>query len=107
MKSGVNRAFLDSPWARVAALGCFVLCAAALVYLHRDDLFPGAPETSAAADDAFARCMADSTAKIDAMRKEGAIGSDQARLFRLRAEARCRAQSGGSVPAPRPPPPGQ
>ena len=107
MKSQANRAFLDTPWARVAALGCFLLCAAALAYLHRDDLFPATPETPVAADDPFARCVADSTAKIDAMRKEGTIGDDQAQLFRLRAEARCRAQSGDGGPPPRPPLPGQ
>jgi hypothetical protein len=102
MASPENRRFIDSPYARLVALGCFALCAAALVYVHRDDLFANAAETAAVqGDDPFARCFRDGTAAIDKMLAENTIGAEQARLFRQRAEARCRAQtgSGGGPPA--------
>lgn len=91
-----NRQFLDSPYARIAALACFAFSVAVLFYVHRDDLFPAPPEPIAAADDAFGRCFRDGTAAIDKMLAEKTIGPEQAKLFRMRAEARCRAQTGSS-----------
>jgi hypothetical protein len=91
-----NRKFLDTAYARLAALACFAVSVAVLVYVHRDDLFPAPPEPAAAADDAFGRCFRDGTAAIDKMLAEKTIGPDQAKLFRMRAEARCRAQTGSS-----------
>lgn len=84
---------------RLIALGVFALCAAALVYVHREDIWPAAPPAKAA-DTAFARCFDDSAAKIDRMRSEGLIKEAQWRRFRERAEARCRAQTGGKAGPP-------
>lgn len=91
-----NRQFLDTPYARIAALACFVLSATVLVYVHRDDLFPAPPPPVAQSDDAFGRCFRDGTAAIEKMLAEKTIGPDQAKLFRMRAEARCRAQTGST-----------
>lgn len=95
MKTGEKGAFLDSRAARGLAFLCFLLCVAALVYLNRDALV-SAPETAAVSggDDPFARCVAESVRKIDKMRADGVIQAGQAELFRNRAEARCRAQTG-------------
>jgi hypothetical protein len=86
--------FLDRPVARLVALGVFLLCVAALAWLHRADLFPArfAPGT---ADDPFARCFAGRVAEIDGMLSEGMIDHARAELFKSRAEAMCRAETGG------------
>jgi hypothetical protein len=102
MSSHDSRAFLDRPAARLAAIGIFALCAAALIYIHRDDLFPSAEPTPVAADDPFQRCYAEATAKIDRMKSGGTINGEQAKLFGMRAEARCRAQTDGGAPPKRP-----
>jgi hypothetical protein len=91
-----NRQFLDTPYARIAALACFALSVAVLVYVHRDDLFPAPPPPIARTDDAFGRCFRDGTAAIDKMLAEKTISPEQAKLFRMRAESRCRAQTGSS-----------
>jgi hypothetical protein len=107
VNSTENRHFLDSGYARLLALACFALAAAALAYVHRADLFPAAPEAAAAKDDPFSRCFREATTSIDKMLAEKTIRAAQATLFRNRAEARCRAQTGGSGPpgaAPGPPP---
>jgi hypothetical protein len=92
------RHFLDGPYARVAALACFILAAGALAYIHRDDLVARPPAAAGVTDDVFSRCFRDGTASIDTMLSETSISEEQARLFRLRAEARCRAQSGTGGP---------
>lgn len=84
---------------RLVALGVFAICAGALVYVHRDDIWPTAPAPRAE-DTAFVRCFEDSAAKIGKMRTEGLIVEAQARRFRDRAEARCRAQTGGNAGPP-------
>jgi hypothetical protein len=86
--------FLDRPVARLVALGVALLCVAILAWLHRADLFPGrfAPET---ADDPFALCFAGRSAEIDGMLNEGLIDQSRADLFKTRAEAMCRAETGG------------
>jgi len=94
MSGPEDRPFLDGPYARIAALACFVLAVSALAYVHRDDLFPSATPAATAADDPFGRCFQKAAAPIDKMLAEKTIGAEQARLFRLRAEARCRAQTG-------------
>ena len=98
MGSRDSRAFLDRPVARFAAIGIFALCAAVLIYIHRDDLFPAATPNPSAADDPFRRCYDEASAKIDRMKSGGTISGEQAKLFMMRAEARCRAQAGGSGP---------
>jgi len=99
-----KRHFLDSPYARLAALGCFALSAGALAYVHRADLYPAAPRPAAQTDDAYSRCFRDGAAPIDKMLAEKTIGEEQARLFRMRAEARCRAQTGTQGGPPGAPP---
>ncbi len=91
---------LDRPLARIAALAVFLLMAAALGYLHRDDLFP--PEAAVPdPDDPVALCFADRARGIDAMLADGTIGAEQAALFKTRAEAMCQDQFGaGATPAP-------
>ena len=102
MADGTEGSALDRPAARFAAV---VICAAALGalgYLHRDDLFP--PDPAAVADAPFRKCIAERGGHIDKMQSEGTIRPDQAKLFRARAEAMCRARTteGGSG-APPPP----
>jgi hypothetical protein len=83
-----QRPFLDRPAARLAALGVFALCAGALAYLHRDDLFGGtAPSDPKAL--ALAACLAERGAEIDKMVNEGLVRESQAKIFRDRARGMC------------------
>jgi hypothetical protein len=105
MAGETGSSFLDRPAARVIALACFGLCVAALVYIHRADIWPyPAPEVVANPDDPFVRCFAERAAQVDDMVAEGVIGADQAALFKSRAEALCRAQEGGGAGPPGLPP---
>jgi hypothetical protein len=89
---------VDRPAARAAALAVVLLVLAAVVWIHRDSLFP--PEAAATpADDAAARCLAKRAAEVDKMVAEGVIGEDQAALFKSRAEAFCTAQFGAGRPS--------
>ena len=72
--------------------------AAALAWMHRDDLFPPPEGAAPAANDPVARCLAERAADIDGMAEEGTITQAQASLFKSRAEALCQAQQGGSGP---------
>ena len=93
---------LDRPAARVVALGVVVLVVVALGYIHWEDVFPG-EAGKAVADDPAAPCIAQRTADIEALRAEGTISAEQARLFTTRAEALCRDQAGqGGQPPPVP-----
>lgn len=93
--------FLDRPAARLWALGVAFLMAAALGWMHRDDIFPPPEEAGLAADDPVARCLAERAVDIDRMAAEGTITAQQADLFKSRAEALCQAQvGGGSGPPP-------
>ncbi len=74
-------------------MGIVVLVVVTLGYIHRDDIFPG-EAGKPVADDPAAPCIAQRSAEIEAMRVEGTISADQARLFTTRAEALCRAQAG-------------
>jgi hypothetical protein len=86
--------FLDRPAARLVALVVFLGCVAGLAWLHRADLFPS-QFAAATANDPFARCFAERGAEIDGMVSEGLIDQERALLFKSRAEAMCRAETGG------------
>jgi hypothetical protein len=88
------RPFLDRPIARVLAAVVFLGSIAALAWLERERLWPGAPG-AIAADDRFVRCFAERSGQIDQMLAEGLIQAAQAELFKTRAEAMCRAESQG------------
>ena len=56
--------FLDRPAARLCAVGVALLMAAALAFMHRDDLFP--PQQAAVnPDDPVALCFAERAKDID------------------------------------------
>ncbi len=106
MNANSKRPILDGVAGRLIGLAVFIVCAAALAYIYRDTLLPPAVEQASEKDDAFFHCFADSTLKIDKMVADGLVTAAQARLFRNRAEARCRAESDravGSVPGTRAP----
>lgn len=89
-----RRPFLDRLVARAIALVVAIACGAALAWYHRDDLFP--PEAAEApGDDRFARCYAERAGDVEHMLEEGVIDEAKAARFRERAEAFCRAQTGG------------
>lgn len=105
--------FLDRRAARLAGIVVFLLCAGALAYVHRRDLWqaPGAAP-AAASGDPVAACMHDRLAVIDGQLRDGVIKPEQAQLFRARVEALCAAQNRkagleglppGMTPAPLPP----
>jgi hypothetical protein len=101
------RAFLDRPVARLCAVAIFLLCAAALAHVHRDDFRPRAAPATAATDDAVAACLRERLAVIDGQLRDGVFKPEQAALFRARADALCQAQNrrgapGGVPPAPLP-----
>ncbi len=96
---------LDGPAARFAALGVAALAALALVYIHRDDLFPPDAASSGAALDPIAACVAERSAEIDGMVAEGLVDEARATLFKSRAAALCQSTVGGGNSAP--PLPGQ
>ena len=95
--------FLDRPIARLCAVGIALLMAAALAFMHRDDLLPPEMATGPAADDPVARCLAERASDIDQMAADGTITAQQAELFKGRAEALCQAQVGGGSGPPPPP----
>ena len=101
-ESSEQVSFLDRPAARVVALGVALLMAAALAWMHRDDLFPSPESAAPAANGPVARCFAERAADIDRMAEEGTITEAQASLFKSRAEALCEAQQGGGGPPPLP-----
>ena len=76
----------------------FLLCAASLVYLHRNDIWPTPESVAATAEnDPAASCIDARFADVDNMVAEGTIETAQAELFRQRAEAMCRDTAGGKV----------
>jgi len=91
---------LDRPVARIGALLIFLSAAAALAWIHRDDLLPQEPVV--AADDPVAMCLAERSVGIDKMHQDGVIDAERAKLFKSRAEALCQAQLGaGAGPPPK------
>jgi hypothetical protein len=87
-----RRNVLDRPIARVVAAVVCLGCVAALAWLERERLWPGAASGTAAADP-VARYFAERAAQIDQMQSEGMIEAAQAELFKTRAEAMCRAET--------------
>ena len=90
---------LDRPAARIVALGIAALCALALVYIHRDDLFPPDAVDSASADP-VALCFAERSAEIDRMATDGTVDNARAALFKSRAEALCQSTMDGGNSGP-------
>lgn len=97
---GPTPSALDRPAARLAAVGIALLCALALAYIHRDDLFPPDSATAQAATDPVALCLAERSAEIDRMVTDGIVDETRAALFKSRAEALCQATVGGGNNAP-------
>jgi hypothetical protein len=95
--------FLDRPAARLWAVGVALLMAAALAFMHRDDIFPPQAAEGPAGDDPVALCFAERAAEIDQMVADGIVNAQQAQLFKSRAEAMCQAQLGGGSGPPPPP----
>lgn len=99
-----RQSVLDGIAARLAAVVVAVAALGLLGYLHRDDLrglarvAQGQP-AQPAADDPFARCMAEHTAKVDKMVKEGLVQPAMAETFKSRAEGLCRASAAGTTKA--------
>ena len=75
--------------ARLAALPVLLAVAVAIVWVHRDDLFP---PPAVAADDPAAPCIAERHAGIDKMAAESGMDEAKIALFKSRAEALCRDQ---------------
>ena len=95
--------FLDRPIARVCAVGIALLMAAALAFMHRDDLCPP-DEAAVDANDPVARCYAKRAGELDTMLSDGTINAQQAAMFKSRAEALCQSQVGGGSNVVPPPP---
>jgi len=92
-----GKSVLDRPVARIGAFLIFLSVAAALAWIHRDDLFPS--ESAVATDNPVAKCLTKRAAGIDKMQQDGVVDADRATLFKSRAEAFCQAQFGrGSGP---------
>ncbi len=98
--TGPTPSALDRPAARIAAVGIALLCAAALAYIHRDDLFPPDGATTVAADDPVVLCVAERSAEIDRMVSDGIVDEPRAALFKSRAEALCQSTVGGGNSGP-------
>lgn len=96
-------AFLDRPVARLCAILVFVLCGAALVYIHRNDLWPAPKVEAGGGNDPIALCMRDRLAVIDGQLRDGVLKPEQAALFRTRVDALCQAQNRRSGPEGLPP----
>ncbi|MCC6467448.1 MAG: hypothetical protein IT563_03930 [Alphaproteobacteria bacterium] len=96
---------LDGAPARVAAALVAVAALGLLGYIHREDLTglarvaSGDAAKPAAADDPFARCMAEHGQKVDKMVKDGMIQPALAETFKSRAEGLCRAGAAGATKA--------
>jgi len=101
MKQPSDRSALDRPSARIAALGCALLAVGALALIHWDDLFPSAAVAeSDPAQAAFQDCFDTRVADIDAQVAAGRFTTEQAALFKRRAEGMCRDIAAGASPAP-------
>ena len=94
--------FLDRPAARWCAAAVFLLCAAALAYIHRGDLL-GGTESASAGGGPLALCMQTRSAEIEKMRQEGLLKPDQAERALGQLEPICRAQLNLEQPSGAPP----
>jgi hypothetical protein len=100
-----RQSFADGPVARLIAVLVILVCAATLVYLHRETLFhSGGTTETAAGNPELAACLAERLGAVDKMRAEGVINEAQYDVFRSRAEAFCQQQFGDSNGPPGPPP---
>ena len=95
--------FLDRPAARWCAAAVFLLCAAALAYIHRDDLRGGTESAAGAGGGPLAACMQARGAEIEKMRQEGLLKPDQAERALSQLEPICRAQLNMDQPSGAPP----
>jgi hypothetical protein len=93
MTAPIARSTLDGLGARLGALAVALLAAGALVFIHRNDLFPKEAPKAAAAPDPFQECMAARGGDIDRMVAEKTIDAARGELFRARAEAMCRSEA--------------
>ena len=82
---------LDRPAARLAAVAVMLAAVGALAVIHRDDMSAWLVGPGAVKDDPLARCISEHHATIDKGVTDGIFKSDQAALFKSRAEALCRA----------------
>ncbi len=90
---------LDTIAARIVALAVAATMAGLLAIIHWDRLFPPPLPAGIAAGDPAAACIAQRHAEIDTRLREGVFQPAQAALFKTRAEAMCRAETGaGPVP---------
>ena len=87
-----KRSFADTGAARGIAAVIFLLCVSALVYLHRDDLFPAEVEETAAANPEFVKCRDERTGQVAKMLEQGIIDQTQHDQFRQRAVDFCTSQ---------------
>jgi hypothetical protein len=98
--------FLDRPVARWCAVAVFLLSAAALAYIHRDDLLGEMESATRAGSDPLALCMQARSADIQKMQQEGLLKPDQVERTLGQLEPICRAQLNmdqqPSAPAPPP-----
>jgi hypothetical protein len=97
--------FLDGAPARIAAALVALGALGLLGYIHREDLIgvarvaAGDATKPVAADDPFARCMAEHGQKVDKVVKDGMIQPAMAETFKGRAEGLCRASATGATKA--------
>lgn len=90
MTTSSSPSFLDSPLARLLAVGVAVASVALLLYINRADFLP-ASEVVSAEDNAYQACVNERHGQIDEMIRDGVVDDAQASLFKSRAEALCRA----------------
>jgi len=82
--------YLDRPAARVAAGFVALACFGALLAIHWEDF--SQPETGANGKvDPFQACLAERSAGIDKMQRDGVVDARRAALFKTGAAAMCRA----------------
>lgn len=92
MSDPAKTPFADSRSARLLALAVFVLCVAALAYLHREDLLPAPPPEETATNPQFLQCRDERAGHVEKMLTEGVIDQTRHDQFLERAIAYCAAQ---------------
>lgn len=100
--TGADRdSLLDGRGTRIVAVVIALAGMAFLGWLHRNDLFPPEPGAAAANDPgqaAFQACYAPQAERIARDAESGQITTDQATLFRNRAEAFCADRASKKLP---------
>jgi hypothetical protein len=87
--SGDRTPFADSRALRLVALGVLVGSLAALVYMHRADLWPQPQLDARTLNPDFVSCRDERTATVDTMLSEGVIDEARHAQFTDRAIAIC------------------